>query len=68
MPEEYAIVWCHLALRNCRSHLPDVRIWRMHGAFAWSSESGAGWLVPGTEVSLPGCPECRVESFNQFGL
>jgi hypothetical protein len=68
VPEDYAIVWCHLALRNFRSSLPDVRIWRLDGAFAWASETGAGWLVPGTRISLPGCSGCSVEPFNQFGL
>ena len=68
VPEDSAIVWCHLALRSCRPDLPDLRVWRLAGAFAWRSETGSGWLVPGTKISLPGCSGCSVEPFNQFGL
>jgi hypothetical protein len=68
VPEDYALVWCHVGLASCRPGWPDLSIWRIDGAFAWRSERGTGWLVPDLPLPLPDGGACPVEAFNQFGL
>lgn len=67
VPENYAIVWCHLNLAACQQGWPDLTIWRIHDAFAWRTpDGGAGWLSPGSELPLPGGGQCKITTFCQF--
>jgi len=67
VPEIFVLLWSCFDLGQVVPGLRGVTLCHDHGAFAWRSEIGSGWLVPGGTLAAGGAA-VPVQAFAQYGL